>query len=236
MPDLTDAELGDLLRETFTEQERLLDHLPEATKRRRSPVPVLLAAAAVLAVLAGVLYGADRPSHPAPPAATPAHSELGDVWGVAIATLASRYQPSGGWTEVEVISRNAWPSSQPLATTYQGATPQSRATPVTFSDADKAGIEQAVTKVAPVRWDVAAGGTRVQSCRPQRAAIVIVGPVVPKGDRQQVQLTLHDGCGLARVAHYVLQQASGVWTVATGVGLEAGTMPCAIATSPPEAC
>ncbi|MDX6283081.1 MAG: hypothetical protein QOH03_4152, partial [Kribbellaceae bacterium] len=57
MPKLTDEEVGQLLRETFTEKEELLDHLPEATTIpvRRRKAPVLLAAAAVIVILAGVL-------------------------------------------------------------------------------------------------------------------------------------------------------------------------------------
>ncbi|MEV8376930.1 hypothetical protein AB0P21_29575 [Kribbella sp. NPDC056861] len=54
MPRLTDEEVGQLLRETFTEKEQLLDRLPVATTRpvRRWRTP-LVAAAAVIAVLGG---------------------------------------------------------------------------------------------------------------------------------------------------------------------------------------
>ena len=72
MAKLTDEELERLLRETFADKEDLLDSLPQATKRRRPVAPLLLAAAAVLAVLGSILYGVSRGGDldPVPPVAT----------------------------------------------------------------------------------------------------------------------------------------------------------------------
>ncbi|TKK81409.1 hypothetical protein [Kribbella jiaozuonensis] len=120
MTKLTDEELGDLLRETFADRETLVRQLPEATKRRH-PGPILLAAAAVLAVLAGVLYGvhrADRPD-PAPPVA--AATEPGDIWGAAIVAIARQFAPAGGWQSIEVSGPGDRPWTLP-----SGATPPPR--------------------------------------------------------------------------------------------------------------
>jgi hypothetical protein len=235
MNDLTDDELGTLLKETFTEKEELLDKLPGATKPHRRRTPVLLAAAAVLVVLAGVLYTVNRPA-PAPPTAhggtvnvEETGSKDGAIWGTAIVTLASRFQPPGGWSAVEVISQDAWLQSG--AAVAPPGSRYSEQTPVRFSAADRVAIESAVRAVAPVSWSLA--GAQTQSCPERRPAQVIVGPVLAGN---QVHLTLQDGCGLARTATYGLRLVNGSWKVVTGIGLEAGNIQCAIATSPPEAC
>jgi hypothetical protein len=235
MNDLTDDELGTLLKETFTEKEELLDELPPATKRQRSRAPVLLAAAAVLAVLAGVLFTVGDPD-PAPPTAHRGSvnveeqgSKDGAIWGTAIVTLASRFQPPGGWSAVEVISQDAWLQSG--AAVAPPGSRYSEQTPVRFSAADRVAIESAVGAVAPVSWSLA--GAQTQSCPERRPAHVIVGPVLAGN---QVHLRLEDGCGLARTATYGLRLINGSWTVVTGIGLENGNIRCASATSPPKGC
>jgi hypothetical protein len=236
MNDLTDDELGTLLKETFTEKEALLDQLPLATKNGRSRAPVLLAAAAVLVVLAGVLYTINRPE-PAPPAAhggsvnvEETGSKDGAIWGTAIVTLASRFQPPHGWSAVEVISQDDWPQAGPQVTA-PGSRYSANMPAVRFSAADRVAIESTVRVVAPVTWSRA--GVQNAPCPARRPARVVVGPVLTGN---QVHLTLQDGCGLARTATYGLRLVNGSWKVVTGIGLEAGNIQCAIATSPPEAC
>ncbi|MET7282053.1 hypothetical protein ABZS29_27740 [Kribbella sp. NPDC005582] len=116
MPKLTDDQLGDLLRETFADHESATDSLPKATKRRPL-VPVLIAAAAVLAVLAGTVYTVGK-SDQTPPVATtsPTTAQLSDadVWAIAIRRIAQKNQPAGGWKEVRLYDTSMIPMSQPL--------------------------------------------------------------------------------------------------------------------------
>jgi hypothetical protein len=213
MTKLTDEELGDLLRETFADRETLPDHLPEATKRR-NPGPILLAAAAILAVLAGVLYGvhrADRPS-PAPPVATA--TEPGDIWGAAIVTIARRFAPPGGWQSLEVFGPGDRPHSRPFNTTP--------APVVRLSALDRKRIEQVVAPVAPISWDVESSG----SCDGKRVvATVTVGPIVDKGDHQEVAVGIFYDCGYGYLPKYRIEKVDGVWTVTGTIGTPMGVMP-----------
>src|SRR5690242_6396714 len=129
MPDLTDEELGTLLRETFADREALVGraehHVPTATKPRRV-MPVLLAAATVLVVLGGVLYGVQRlqpgttqstttTTAPAPvagpalatvQAAGADHSTRdADVWGLAIGVMLRSFQLPGKPTGFSPFTR-----------------------------------------------------------------------------------------------------------------------------------
>jgi hypothetical protein len=115
MPRLTDDEVGKLLRETFTEKEGLLDQLPEATVMtgRRKLMPVVLAAASVLVVLAGVavvgrLQGASQPAAQNPSTgedqgALGKAAPTADVLGAAIAELSKWERPVAGWSVVKVL-------------------------------------------------------------------------------------------------------------------------------------
>ncbi|NIK54963.1 hypothetical protein [Kribbella shirazensis] len=211
MPKLTDDELGTLLRETFTSKEALVDHLPETTKRR-SPVPALLAAAAVVVVLAGVLYGVqrvDRPD-PAPPVATAASSEKGEIWGVAVATVVRKFQPAGErWTAVKVFGQAAaMNASDPPEVLQPG---------VTFTTLDKREIERAVTPIAPVVvWTSAISP---ETCAPGTVPSVVVDPIVGKGDRREVRVLFMLGCGgNTHSGTYTLEKVDGAWKVTAGTG------------------
>jgi hypothetical protein len=226
---LTDEELGDLLRETFTERETLADHLPEATKRR-NPVPVLLAAAAVLVVLAGVLYGVhrpDRPSQPlaATPAATSPDSDDGRIWAAAVVSIARRVEPSDGWQVVQVFGQGQRAETQALKA--------SPAPVVTFSATAKARIEMAVRPLAPVTFD-----GEDPSCADRRVATVTVGPVVSKTDHKEVHTSIFYDCGRGSILTYRIEQAAGIWKVTGIVGHVTGVVPaggCPSA-SPREGC
>jgi hypothetical protein len=213
---LTDDELGDLLRETFAERETLADHLPEATKRR-NPAPVLLAAAAVLVVLVGVLYGVHRPdrSDP-PPAATPAAvSEDGIIWAAAVVSIARLAEPADGWQAVQVFGQGQRAQAQ---TFKASPTPV-----VTFSAAAKAQIEEAVRPLAPVTW----GGVEESCVGALRVATVTVGPVVSKADHKEVHASIFYGCGSGRgsILTYRIEKVDGSWKVTGTVGGVTGVMP-----------
>jgi hypothetical protein len=222
MPKLTDEELGDLLRETFADRETLADHLPEATKRR-NPGPVLLAAAAILAVLAGVLYGvhrADRPD-PAPPVATA--PEPGDIWGAAIVTIARKFAPAGGWQSIEVYGPGDRPQSLP---------PKATPTPVVKMTAqDRKRIEQVVAPVAPIVWD---GRDSGNSCDGRRVATVTVGSIVDKGDHQEVAVSIFYDCGRGWLPNYRIEKVDGVWKVTGTIGYPEGVEPVGGCPTPVE--
>ncbi|WP_410788912.1 hypothetical protein [Kribbella sp. C-35] len=222
---LTDDELGDLLRETFAEHETLTDHLPAAT-RRRSPAPILLAAAAVLAVLVGVLYGVHRPdrSDP-PPAATPAVADDGLIWAAAVVAIARRVEPADGWQTVQVSGQG-----QRAYTQKSNASP---APVVTFSAAAKARIEEAVRPLATVAW----GGDDT-SCTARRVAMVTLGPVVSKADHKEVHASIFYDCGRGSILTYRIEDVDGSWKVIGTVGSVTGVLPaggCPSA-SPREGC
>ncbi|WP_327639385.1 hypothetical protein OHB24_13740 [Kribbella sp. NBC_00482] len=226
---LTDDELGDLLRETFAERETLTDHLPEATKRR-NPVPVLLAAAAVLAVLVGVLYGVHRPDRSdqplaASPAATSAGPDDGRIWAAATVSIARLAEPSDGWQVVQVFGQGQRPHTQVLKA--------SPAPVVTFSAAAKARIEEAVRPLAPVAW----GGVD-EACTARRVATVTLGPVVSKADHQEVHASIFYDCGRGSILTYRIEKVAGTWKVIGTVGAVTGVLPvggCPSA-SPREGC
>ncbi|MEU4390497.1 hypothetical protein [Kribbella sp. NPDC023855] len=129
MPPVTDDEVGALLRETFAEKEKLIDQLPKATTRPvRRKAPALLAAAAVLAVLAGTIaiagdtggrqtldsgggkaeQSASMTPTPRPKTLSATASKVGlplrpQLTSLAIAEIAKRERPKGGWPVVKVL-------------------------------------------------------------------------------------------------------------------------------------
>ena len=228
---LTDDELGDLLRETFAEHETLTDHLPEATKRR-SPVPVLLAAAAVFIVLVGGLYGVlygvhrpDRSNQPLSAAPAAAGSDDGSIWAAAVVSIVRRVEPSDGWQVVQVFGQGQRAHTQVL-----------KASPppvVTFSAVAKMRIEQAVRPLAPVTFD-----GEDPSCSARRVATVTVGPVVSKSDHKEVHASIFYDCGRGSILTYRIEKTAGIWKVTGIVGQVTGVQPaggCPSA-SPQEGC
>lgn len=226
---LTDDELGDLLRETFAEHETLTDHLPAATKRR-SPVPVLLAAAAVLVVLVGVLYGVHRPDRASQPlATTPAVTEAGSedglIWAAATVSLVRLAEPSDGWQVVQVFGQGQRAHTQAL---------NGSPTPVvTLSAVAKMRIEMAVRPLAPVTFS----GDE-SSCTVRRVATVTLGPVVSKADHKEVHASIFSDCGRGSILTYRIEKVTGNWKVIGTVGGVTGVLPaggCPSA-SPREGC
>lgn len=136
MAQLTDDEVGALLRETFADQEKLIDQLPKATTPPvRRKAPALLAAAAVVAVLAGTvtIAGRDHQETARPTPATqvaekaePASStgpltgsttaELNVTaygWGLALKEVTKAERPPGGWPVVKVLDASYEAAGRP---------------------------------------------------------------------------------------------------------------------------
>lgn len=158
MSKLTDDEVGQLLRETFADKEKLVDQLPEATTAPvRRKAPALLAAAAVLVVLAGAvsIAGKDhqetaRPApttQPAPatvktmPASSTGPTELFTTlelnvtqysWGLVLKELTKAERPPGGWPVVKVLDAPYQAAGSPTG-------PGAAGTP--FDEKDRAKIE-----------------------------------------------------------------------------------------------
>ncbi|GAA1590107.1 hypothetical protein GCM10009804_52860 [Kribbella hippodromi] len=231
MPKLTDEELGELLRETFADKEDLADSLPMATKRRHRVLPALLAAAAVLAVIAGVLVAADgtrrhdpaaRPDTAGPDTAQTPFDENGLIWGAAIATVARNIQTRpGGWEAVQVLAEGAVFSAQ-ATIRYSSPGPGQRVWPpprTVFSTDDRALIERALRPIgAGVRWD----DSPAPRCAAGEVATVTVGAVITRGSRRDVRVTLRNNCGVSVSGTYTLQRIDGTWQVVGGIG----SLPC----------
>ena len=221
MGKLTDEDVERLLRETFADKEDLVDELPQAIKPRRHLGPTLIAAAAVLVVLAGVLYGVSRGTapEPGPPVATSAATDDGDIWGTAIVEVIRTVQPRQGWATVQVTGQVA----AMVQRRYNGS---SIAT-VKFSGLDKERIGRAVGVVAPVEWD------RPPSCGLLRVANVAVGAITDKGDHKEVGATITYPCGHIYLATYRVEKVSGTWRVTGTVGQPTGIIDskCALAES-----
>ncbi|MFI5710791.1 hypothetical protein [Kribbella sp. NPDC051620] len=248
MPKLTDEEVGQLLRETFTEKEELLDHLPEATIRPvRRKAPVLLAAAAVLVVLAGVLSVAGLDGGPPPgptagktpssagaPAAAVVPSNLATVQtgevgnpdltpnltAIALAELTKWERPAGGWPVVKVLD-----ASYPEASSPTGG--QGGSTPFT---AEKQAVITTYAKAfkVPISW-VKSRPTGDQVCeQADGTPYVTLGPVVmdKSGSSATIGMSMWRGCLDAQWLTYKLvrippkggQENSGPWRVAGTVG------------------
>ncbi|MEU8225117.1 hypothetical protein [Kribbella sp. NPDC048915] len=223
MPKLTDDELGELLRETFADHEHLLDDSFEPAGRR-GRLPILLAAAAVLAILGGVLYGVGR-AEPDPPVATPAVSEHGEIWGAAVAAITRSVDPAGSWQVIHVIGQYADGSDV--------MTKSAAARPVTFSAADKAGIERAVGSVAPVDWSAPD-----EVCTGAQVSTVVLGPVVDKAGHKEVATSIRYHCGRGKVLTYRLEKTADGWRVDGTVGAVSSVMPaggCPL-TNPESGC
>ncbi|NEA35687.1 hypothetical protein [Streptomyces sp. SID13031] len=244
MPKLTDEEVGQLLRETFTEKEDLLEQLPEATSRAvRRKAPALLAAAAVLAVLGGGISIAgtgpgsspsesakgstsSRPSN-APSkvfAGLPAPAELNTkLTGLAIAELTKWERPAGGWPVVKVLDASYEKASSPIGGAGAG-TPLSKQQQAGI--AKFAGVPISWVKGAPAGPDVCtqADGT----------PYVTLGPIVmaENGSSATIGMSMWRGCLDAQWLTYrltptIIAQEGGAgtesrtgpgWTVAGTVG------------------
>jgi hypothetical protein len=206
MPKLTDAELGDLLRETFADREHLIDHVPEATEpaRGRGPLPALLAAAAVLAVVAGVLYGVSRIGAAAPeqPAATPSARTADDdarIWAASLNTMLRTVRPAAGWRSVIVLDLSD-----------VGADHVRKGPPI--SRFQRVLIIERVYKTASVDFH-GEMSPAPPSCADSRVGVVQIADVVGKGDHAETEISLFHDCKLRTNAKYRLERTGTRWAV-----------------------
>jgi hypothetical protein len=213
MAKLTDEDLERLLRETFADKENLVDRLPQATKRRRPVAPVLLAAAAVFVVLAGILYGVNRDAgvDPAPPVATTDASDNAEIWAAAITTIAQKYEPNQGWQTLNVRNLPAGSEVQ-----QRGSSRPAMSLP------DMERIAELVT-VAPVRWPSTT--VEIDSCADRRIADVAVGDVIDVGDHKQVRTSIMYACNSEYVDTYRVEKQGDTWEVTGTVGTAQRTIP-----------
>ncbi|MET9269706.1 hypothetical protein [Kribbella sp. NPDC003557] len=217
MPKLTDDELGDLLRETFADREAsadretfadreyLIDQLPGA-KRRRGRLPVLLAAAAVLAVLAGALYGVGRvgAADPAPPAATPTPTRTASddalIWTASIETLLRSVKPgSGAWRSVIVVEQSDDGTNHPP-----------KGPPISADQQEM--MTYLVRRIAPLQFRehlLPAPPT----CQDNRVGVVLISDVVDKADHVEVRVSLFHDCNHASNATYRVEHRGPSWVV-----------------------
>jgi hypothetical protein len=242
MPKLTDEELGQLLRETFTEKEDLLDRLPQATIPVRRRAPALLAAAAVLVILVGAVSVAAINRGPSSePASAPAASNAAGsptpltpevlssvppppvstayLAGVAIAELAKWERPAGGWPVVKVLDASYSQANSPAEAGGKG-------TPL--SKHDQAAI--AGSARLPIEW-VQRRPTGTNACeQADGTPYVTLGPVVmaKNGSSATIGMSIWRGCLDAQWLTYRLVPTTtparlnaavlGSWKVAGTVG------------------
>lgn len=231
MPEPTDEELGTLLRETFADREALIGrvlpddrYVPTATKRRRV-TPALLAAAMVLVVLAGVLYGVQRvrPADTAEPAATPTASPAdyttrdAEVWGLAIGLTLRRIRTLGKSTGVSPFTQAVVVDGPTTAAGPRRPGPR-------FSSAQRVILLSKTLRIMPVKFfdQPQPAGANCKSY--PKTAIIRVGDVLDKGDHLEVGVAVSTptGCRGATIsdryrveprgAHWVITQTLGPWT------------------------
>ena len=230
MTNRTDDELGRLLKETFADKENLLldsqsaragtDQLPEATRSRRAPI--LLAAAAVLVILAGVLYaanprGGSEPG-PGPAGVTASNTQTTQViptesliWAAAIKGILDREQN---------------PTKDPIlyildASHENAGDTDKQVRNVPFTEAQRIGIENALTGFARIEWVRQRGdGTKECPTTPQ-GPYVTVGPIVQKAGHVEVGVNIWRGCLNARWMTLIVAQQGSTWKVTGSTGKEA---------------
>ncbi|TDD46106.1 hypothetical protein E1263_37220 [Kribbella antibiotica] len=205
MPKLTDDQLGDLLRETFADHVDDLQILPEATKRRRF-VPVLVAAAATVAVLGGgSIYATQRPAHEAPPvagspigsvAAAVADDDV-QIWSVVTAQVVEQKVPQTPRAAV------FWPDAQ-------------------ISDGQRGEITETLSQSVQVSWvspkprhspPLTQESTAYSSCLKLSSPIVFLGKVIDKGSYREVRVGISEACDRKESALYRLEKKNEVWTI-----------------------
>ncbi|MEV0798111.1 hypothetical protein AB0I34_10505 [Kribbella sp. NPDC050281] len=202
MARLTDDEIGELLRETFTEKEELTDRLPEATTRRRTG-PILLAVAAILIVVAGALVGIRWLTGPAsqPAAAAKPVSDT-DIWVGAIEATARRYQPSDGWRQLVLLQTPAWKMP-------------GMPSPAQLTELSRQEISRRVSATVPARWGTPLTASTSTGCFTRRFAEISVGELLDRGDHKEVWLTIVYGCGSINKLTYRVEPSGRLAVIGT---------------------
>ncbi|MFD7153797.1 hypothetical protein ACFV9C_04335 [Kribbella sp. NPDC059898] len=230
MPKLTDEELGTLLRETFADRDArvggaVLDdhHMPTATKRRGA-TPVLLAAATVLVVLAGVLYGVQRlrpvddtdPAAAVTPTASSANytSRDADVWGLAIqVTLQSLRLPHSKPAGFAAATKAVVVDSPSNAPGRVRPGPQ-------FSPNQRVIMFSHTIRIMPVTILDRSLPDDVSCTEYPKTAIVRLSDVLDKGDYLEVDvaMAMPAGCGGATSARYRVEPRGAHWVITQNLG------------------
>ena len=212
----TDDEIGTLLRETFADKENLVEHLPEATKHRRTPV--LLAAAAVLLILGGILYAAGRGDPSPPPVAQAtetvptAQTQSADplIWATGIEGILER-EPGTKPIVLYVLDAPHQGAGDPTGGRVRG-------TP--FTDAERVGIENALAGVARIEWIRTAGNENCDVPK-SRTPIITLAPIVHKDGHVELGISSWYDCLAAHWLTFRLDQKAGSWQITGTVGPEA---------------
>ncbi|MGW6279010.1 hypothetical protein [Kribbella sp. NPDC055071] len=235
MDRLTDEELERLLRETFADKEKLVDTLLWATRRRRSPVPALLAAAAVLVVLGGILYGVNRDPDVDPVAVPPTtavqpQDEDAQIWASAVTAITQKFQPKYE-LQLVVMPQRTSPEADlvivPSREYNSGPQNESATTAQPFSSTQMDQIADQVGAATQVQVEWLQPGVYagpVDTCAAPEAA-VLVGNVVDKGDHKEVRTKINYGCDFVYAVTYRVEKRADTWTATGPVGSGEGTWP-----------
>jgi hypothetical protein len=253
---LTDEELERLLRETFADKEKLVDTLPLATMRRRPLVPVLLAAAAVLVVLGGILYGVNRGRDVDPVAVPPASAQPNDedaqIWATAVTAITTQFQSRYDVQLVVMHEQTSPPADLEIVPTGesnsgpQGGTGSATiAQPFSAMQMDEIADQVGTATRAQVRFLTpgSSAGTIQLMCDAKQAT-VLVGNVVDNGGHKEVRTRFSYSCGPDYVITYRVAKLADTWTATGLAGSGAGTWPatqnCVLTgttpASPPTQC
>lgn len=231
MPDPTDEELGTLLRETFADREALVGradhHVPTATKHRRA-MPVLLAAAMVLVVLGGVLYGIQRihsadtvqPAATVTGAVTPTASPAtyttrdADIWGLAIGVMLRSFQmPGKKPTGFSQFTRAIVVDSPSTAPGRVRPGPQ-------FSSDQRVVMFSHTIRIMPVTVLGRSLPDDAACSAYPKTAIIRLSDVLDKGDHLEVDvaLSMPVGCSGATSARYRVEPRGAHWVITQNMG------------------
>jgi len=226
MTNRTDDELGRLLKETFADKENLVlvgqlaRDQPEATRARRAPI--LLAAAAVLVILAGVLYVAN-PRGGAEPGPGPAGATASTTQTTQVIPTESLIWAA---TIKGILDREQNPTKDPIlylldASHENAGDADKQVRNVPFTEAQRIGIENALTGFAQIKWVRQRGdGTRECPTTPQ-GPFITVGPIVQRAGHVEVGVNIWRGCLNAHWMTLIVAQQGSTWKVTGSTGKEA---------------
>lgn len=215
-----------LLRETFADAERLISD-DRGSAAVRSPAsrrtPVLLAAAAVLAIVAGGLYAANRGGTPAQPqplstvtSTTAVERETVQIYTAVITGVSDLDRPSAGWPKLIILDAPYEGAGGAMGTPRRGEP---------FSPAVRAGIEQAVRQIAPVSWvsDPADAVETRDGCAITKGggSLIKVGPIKRVAGHVEVGVHTFQACLGAHWLTYRLDLVNGAWRITGTVGQQA---------------
>jgi hypothetical protein len=228
----TDDQLGRLLRETFTDAERLTDEPPPQAARSVRPRLMILAAAASVAVVTLVGVTVVRPAADGTPAASgPAATSSPSVQEVpgAIARPASAVAIYAAVLRREfTLEKLGFKVLWVLDAPHVGVSPMDKRTLMRgapFDTATRTAIERALADLGPVRWvPNQAAATVGGECGRVRdnGVILTVGEIKNAGKHVEVGGSSWFGCLGAHWGTYRLAPAAdGSWRVTGTVGPEA---------------